>query len=149
MGFSATETIGRPKAEVWGAATDWARAPQWMKGIEELRPLQEGPVGEGTRLGFRARGSERETTIVGWDPGRRLALRSRQGGVTADYVYRFEDCPGGTRVTLDAECRGEGLGWRLVTPLIGLLMAHADGGQPRALKKMIEGPEATGSSPAA
>ena len=149
MGFRASETIGRPKGEVWDAATDWDRAPRWMKGIDRMRLLKEEPVGEGTTLGFRARGRERETTIVGWVPGRRLALQSRQGGVTADYVYEFEDCPGGTRVTLDAECRGEGIGWRLLTPLIGFLMARADGGQLRELKRMIEGDEGAGSSPAA
>ena len=149
MGFRATETIGRPQSEVWRAATDWGKAHRWMKGIEDLRRLSEGPVGEGTRLGFNARGSERETEIVVWEPGERLALRSRQGGITADYVYRFEGCPEGTRVTLDADCRGEGIGWRLVTPLIGMLMARADGGQLAALKRMVEGGDPLLSPPVA
>lgn len=90
MAFSVTETIERPRAEVWAAATDWAKAHEWMAGVEQLRAWGDGPVGEGTSLGFRARGRERETRIVGWNPGKTLALRSRQGGITADYVYRFE-----------------------------------------------------------
>lgn len=147
MGFSMSATIARPRADVWTAATDWTRAPRWMNGVDELRALENGPMGEGTKLGFRARGSERESTIVGWEPGQCLALRSRQGGITADYVYRFEDCDEGTRVSLDAECRGEGLGWRLATPLIGFLMARADRGQVQALRQMIEGPEATDAAP--
>ena len=138
MGFHVSETIERPRHEVWAAATDWTRAPAWMKGVEELRRLDAGPVKPGSKLSFRARGSERESTIVDWSPSEKLSLRSRQGGISADYVYRFEDCGEGTRVTLDAECRGEGMGWRLAAPLIGFLMARADGGQLRALKQMIE-----------
>ena len=139
MGFSAAETIARPRAQVWAAVTDWGRASQWMNGVDELRVIQQGSVGKGTKLAFRSRGSERETTVTTWLPGEKLALCSRQGGITAEYVYGFTDCPEGTRVTLAASCRGEGLGWRLAAPFIGLLMAKADGGQLRALRTMIEG----------
>lgn len=80
MTIHVSETIGRPRSEVWAAATDWDRAPRWMKGVQDMHVLSEGPVGEGATLGFNARGSERETTIVTWNPGALLALRSRQGG---------------------------------------------------------------------
>ncbi len=138
MAFSSAETVRRPRAQVWAAATNWSRASQWMKGVDELRVVQQGPVGEGSKLAFRSRGSERETIFVTWLPDEKLALRSRQGGITAEYVYGFADCPEGTRVTLEASCHGEGLGWRLAAPLIGFLMASADGSQLRALKTMIE-----------
>ena len=138
MAFSASEVIARPVDEVWNAATDWARAPEWMKGLEALRPLDDGPVGKGSRLAFQSRRSEREARIVEWEPGRRLILQSRQGGITADYAYSFGECAGGTIVTLNAGCRGEGLFWRLASPLIAFKMARADGGQVKALKRMVE-----------
>lgn len=138
MAFSAGETIRRPRLQVWAAATDWSRASQWMKGVDGLRVVQKRSVGVGTKLAFRSRGSERQTMVTAWLPGEKLALCSRQGGITAEYVYGFADCPEGTRVTLDASCRGEGVGWRLAAPFIGFLMAKADGNQLRALKSMIE-----------
>jgi hypothetical protein len=109
-----------------------------MKGVDGLRVVQKRSVGVGTKLAFRSRGSERQTMVTAWLPGEKLALCSRQGGITAEYVYGFADCPEGTRVTLDASCRGEGVGWRLAAPFIGFLMAKADGNQLRALKSMIE-----------
>jgi uncharacterized protein YndB with AHSA1/START domain len=143
MAFRVSETIRRPRRHVWAALTDWDKAPSWMKGVDELRRLDEGAVGEGTRLSFKARGTERETIIVAWEPGERLVLQSRQGGVTADYEYIFCDALDGTQVTLYAECSGEGVGWRLAMPLIRFLMARADSGQLRDFKAVVE--DAAGS----
>ena len=138
MAFRVTETIRRPRQHVWAALTDWSTAPSWMKGVDELRPVDEGAIGEGSRLSFIARGTERETTIVTWEPAERLVLQSRQGGVTADYEYRFYDALDGTQVTLRAECSGEGFGWRLAMPLVRFLMARADSGQLRDFKVVVE-----------
>ena len=89
MAFSASETILRPRAQVWAAVTDWSRACQWMKGVDELRVVQQGPVGEESKLAFRSRGSERESTVTTWLPDEKLVLCSRQGGITAEYEYGF------------------------------------------------------------
>ena len=147
MAFRVTETIRRPRQHVWAALTDWSSAPNWMKGVDELRPLDEGAVGEGTRLSAKARGTERETIIVAWEPAERLVLQSRQGGVTADYEYRFCDSVDGTQVTLHAECTGTGFRWRLAMPLIRFLMARADSGQLRDFKALVE--DMAGSVPPA
>ncbi len=81
--FTVQETIARPVEEVWDALTDWGRAAQWM-GTGDLRPVAPGPVGPGTRLAFEARGTEHQSEIVTWEPTKRLALRSTQGG-TGDW----------------------------------------------------------------
>lgn len=138
MAFTAIETIERPRGEVWAAATDWERVPQWMMGIDAFEPLSQGTDGVGTRLRFRARGDAHHSQIVAWEPGERLVLRSRQRGMTADYVYTFRDCPEGTEVTLAAGCRGETTVWRMLAPIVGFMMKRVDGGQISALKKMIE-----------
>ena len=139
-GFQATEHIVGSMEEVWACLTDWQRAPEWMNGIEDMHAPKGGPVGEGTRLAFRSRGAERETTVVAWSPPHQLALRSQQGGMTATYEYTCEPENGGTRLTLRARCEARGLGWRLASPVIGYLMKRADSGQVAALKHLVEQP---------
>ena len=139
-GFRASEHVERAVEDVWACLTDWQRAPDWMNGIDEMHAIADGPVGEGTRLVFRARGAERASTIVDWSPPRRLALRSRQGGMTATYEYTCEPEDGGTRLTLKARCEARGFGWRLASPLIQYLMKRTDSGQVAALKRLVEAP---------
>ncbi len=78
------------------------------------------------------------TEIVGWSPPLELALRSRQGGITAIYTYRCTPAGDGTLVTLQASCSAEGLLWQLLHPLIAMMMKRADGGQLAALKALAE-----------
>ncbi|MFQ5552001.1 MAG: SRPBCC family protein [Gemmatimonadales bacterium] len=137
-GFSATETIDRPIGEVWRFMTDWSKTTTWMRGIDAMRPLGEGPVREGTRLAFSARGAERESTIVAWQPPNALTLRSVQGPVTAIYEYRCQGVGGRTVVTLDARCSAEGILWKLAHPMIVFMMKRVDGGQLAALKRCLE-----------
>lgn len=137
-GFRATEHIAHSPEAVWACLTDWRRAPEWMNGIEQMQAIGAEPVGEGTRLAFRARGAARESTIVAWSPPRRLILRSTQGGITATYAYTLEPEDGGTRLTLSARCEARGLGWRLASPLIRHLMKRSDSGQVAALKRLVE-----------
>ena len=82
-GFHSTELIDRPIEEVWAFLTTWEAMPSWISGIESMEPLDDGPMGAGTRLEFVARGAERVSTIVAWEPPHRLALSSTQGGITA------------------------------------------------------------------
>jgi uncharacterized protein YndB with AHSA1/START domain len=137
-GFQATAHISATTDVVWVHLTDWRRAPEWMNGIDEMRLALDEPVGEGTRILFKARGRERESTIDSWSPPRRLALRSRQGGMTALYEYTCEPEEGGTRLTLNANCEARGIGWRAAAPLIRFMMKRVDSGQVTALKRLIE-----------
>ena len=138
--FRATEHIASSVEEVWACLTNWRRAPEWMRGIEAMHVIGDGPVGEGTRLAFRARGADRESTIVAWSPPHRLALRSRQGGMTATYEYTCKPENRGTRLTLRARCEARGVGWRLAGPLVRFLIKRADSGQVTALKRLVEMP---------
>ena len=137
-GFTSTEHIERSPDQVWACLTDWKRAGEWMSGIDGIRAPDGELVGEGTRLAFRSRGADRETTVVAWSPPNRLALCSKQGGMTATYEYSCEPEDSGTSLTLRAHCKAEGLGWRLASPLIGFLMKRSDSGQPAALKRLVE-----------
>ena len=136
--FCVSERIPRPVDEVWAFVTDFAGAPRWMRAVDRMWVDGAGPVGEGTSLVFEARGAERRCTVSVWEPTRRLALRSEQGGVTATYVYGFEAEGSGTRVELEAICEFRGV-IRLMAPLIGWLVERADGGQLRHLAVAMRG----------
>jgi carbon monoxide dehydrogenase subunit G len=134
-GFTVTETIERPIDEVWGFLSDWKSMPSWMKGVDTIGPAGDGPIGEGTRVTFTARGAERESTIAAWEPPRVMTLVSTQGGMTATYEYSCAEVEGGTEVTLHAECVARGFMWKAMSPLIGYMMKRTDSPQLSALKR--------------
>ena len=136
-GFKSCATIGRPADEVWDCLTDWNRAPQWMSGIEKLE-ADDSDMRPGTRLAFRARGKQRDSVVRCIEPGRRLELESRQGGVTAVYRYTLTQRDQGTELCLDASCETEGVLWTLASPVIAAGMRRVDGPQPERLKELIE-----------
>ena len=135
--LAVEEEIQKPASEVWKGLTDWENANRWMPGVEGM--AADGETAEGTKLVFRARGKERSSTIVHCDAGTSIVLRSRQGGVTADYRYEVHDIDGrSARVTLVADCHVTGL-WRIVSPLLRIAIRSTDGKQLRLFKSMIEG----------
>lgn len=128
--FTAETTIDRPVDAVWARLTDWDTAARWMSGVDALRA--HGPTAPGTTLVFTSRGRERTGQIAAVDPGRKITLRSVQGGVTADYVYACVPHGEGTRVSLVADCRMTGP-MRLLGPVIRYAIRRADSGQLEAL----------------
>lgn len=124
--FTADTTIDRPVDVVWARLIDWDFAARWMPGVDALRA--QGPTEIGTKLTFTTRGKERAGQIAALDPGRSITLRSVQGGVTADYVYRCTPNGDGTRVSLVADCRITGP-VRLLSPMIRSAIRRADSDQ--------------------
>jgi uncharacterized protein YndB with AHSA1/START domain len=131
--FTAARELDRPPEEVWAQLTDWDRAAGWL-GVDSLRA--EGPTAVGTELVFLARGKERRSEIVALEPGRSLTLRSRQGGVTADYTYAVAPAGSGSRATLTADVRTSGV-WALLGPVIRAAIRKEDSGQLDALARVI------------
>ena len=116
-GFSVEETIELPPEDVWAYLTDVSHAPQWMTGVEKMTQLTQEPIQLGSHLRFKARGKERESQVTTWEPGKRFALTSTQGGITGTYTYTLAATEGGTKVTLNAVCRATGI-WKLAHPII-------------------------------
>ncbi|MEO1061831.1 MAG: SRPBCC family protein [Actinomycetota bacterium] len=133
--FESEAHIRRPIEEVWAVLVDWARAPEWMAGIDAISAA--GDVAVGTRLTFTARGKERPAEIVELDVGRRLSIRSEQGPVTATYRYELEpSTEAATWLRLRADCEVRGpLG--VLAPLIRRTLRRTDGGQPAALERLL------------
>ena len=136
-GFRAMERIDRSVSEVWEFLTNFENAPRWMTGIEDMTKTTPGPLAVGTRYTFRSRGKLRETSVSGFDAGRKIALTSRQGGVTATYTYTVRSDGDGANVSLDAECQASGL-WVLLHPLIAVAMKRADSRQLACLAAAME-----------
>ncbi|WP_164842523.1 SRPBCC family protein [Actinoplanes solisilvae] len=130
IAFTKSVIVGRPVAEVWARLTDWPAAPAWMAGVESVRV-------SGSELVFRSRGRDRTGRIEIVEPGRTVVVHSSQGGVTAAYTYRCEPDGDRTTLTLTADCRAGG-GWRPFAGLLRAAIRRADGGQPAALKRVIE-----------
>ncbi len=133
--FTVTRQLDRPAEAVWEQLTDWDRAAEWL-GVDSIRA--EGPTVVGTELVFQARGKERRSEIVAVEPGRSVTLRSRQGGVTADYTYSVEPAGAGSRVSLTADVRTAGL-WSLLGPVIRAAIRKEDSGQLDALARTLAG----------
>src|SRR4051794_32585570 len=132
--FSVTREIDRPPAQVWARLTDWDRAAGWL-GVDRIRA--DGPTAVGTSLRFTARGKERTSEIAARDPGRSITLRSRQGGVTADYTYAVEPTAAGSRVTLVAEVATRGA-WTLAGPMIRAAIRRTDASQLDAFDREFD-----------
>src|SRR4051794_3841841 len=131
--FTAVHEFDHPAEEVWAQLTDWDHAAGWL-GVESMRA--EGPTAVGTTLVFRTRGKERHSEIADLRPGRSITLRSRQGGVTADYAYTVEPAGTGSRATLAVDVRVTGI-WLPLGPVIRGAIRKQDSGQLDRLAKAI------------
>ena len=134
--FAVTRAIDLPAEQVWARLTDWDRAASWL-GVDAIRA--DGATAVGTTLRFTARGTERTSEIAALEPGRSVTLRSRQGGVTADYTYRVEPDGAGSRVTLIAEVATRGA-WALAGPVIRAAIRRTDRGQLDAFDRELAAP---------
>jgi uncharacterized protein YndB with AHSA1/START domain len=131
--FTATREIDRPAEQVWAWLTDWDAAAGWL-GVDAIRA--DGPTAVGTTLTFTARGKERTSEISALAPGRSVTLRSRQGGVTADYTYGVEPAGPASRVTLVADVATRGA-WALAGPMIRAAIRRTDRGQLDAFDREL------------
>lgn len=131
--FTASKEIAHPAEQVWRELTDWERAAGWL-GVDRIRA--EGPTQVGTTFRFTTRGKERTSEVAALDPGRSITLRSRQGGVTADYTYAVRADGHGSRVTLHADVATRGA-WALLAPLIRAAIRRTDSRQLECLDREL------------
>ena len=123
--FATTREIDRPAEQVWERLIDWDRAAPWL-GVDAIRA--NGATAVGTTLRFTARGKDRTSEIAEVTPGRSITLRSRKGGVIADYTYSVEPSGSRSRMTLTAEVVTRGA-WSLAGPMIRAAIRRTDSGQ--------------------
>ena len=120
-GFTVEERSDLPVKGVWDYLVCWNRASKWM-GVQDHSPASSEPIGEGTRLTFKARGAERESIIETWNPSEMLVLTSVQGSIRAVYRYQLQSEGQTTIISLNAQCEAKGLLWCALHSVIEYLM---------------------------
>lgn len=129
--------IHLPPARVWELLTDWAAAPAWLPGIEEMHV--DGAAGPGQVLVYSSGGHERRYTLSTLDPGRGLTMVSGgpEDDLAVEYGYLLVPDAAWTRVGLRVAVRAaeafaeEGLG-------LAAALADAEAGQLEALRDYAE-----------
>jgi uncharacterized protein YndB with AHSA1/START domain len=142
--FSVAKTIDAPADAVWADLGDPTRAPEWMKTVATVEKTSEGETAKAAS--FRAASNKRDrhgrtVMVAELEAGRRIALASKSGGLSAVYDY---SCESGeedkTQVTLVATCEGKGFFWAIIQPMPIFMIKSTDRGQFKRLKKLVEAP---------
>lgn len=112
--------------EAFRIASDFARSPNHISGIEAVEMLTEGEVGPGTRfretrkIGGREATEEMEVGL--FEPGKRYTLICDSCGVLYESEMRFKPAGDGCTVELETNGRPHTLGAKILSPVMGLVM---------------------------
>ena len=131
-----------PAAEVFDFVADHTNAPQWQKGLHEVRRITPGPLGVGTEHEFARRFAGMRIVsrnrFIEYEPGRFVSFEIPSGKITGVASYRVE--PTGTNSsrlisTVDFDVAGLA---RFATPLLALIFKRASEKDEAALKALLE-----------
>ena len=134
--------IARPVPEVFEFVADQTNAPQWQKGLHEVRRLTDGPMGVGTEhefvRTFAGRRLASRNRFVAFEPDRYVKFEIPSGWITGTASYLTEASQsGGTLLTSRMEFRVPGPLSLLEHILSRLLAKDAERGDQR-LKSLLE-----------
>lgn len=120
---------------------DPAHEPDWINGISLAEPMTPAPIGPGSRVRRRASFLGREINyvmeVVGFEPGRRLAMHAVEAPMPMDVTYEVEPVDGGSRARVRVEGDAGGL-YRLAGPLVSGQVRRSIQGDVRRLKEILE-----------
>jgi len=130
-----------PATQVWEVVSDFARNPQWQKGMQSCTWLTEPPVAVGSRYEQHARFLRKDvmTTfeVIELDPGRLVTIDTVEGTFPITVTRTVVPTAGGCRVV--ANVRGDAGGiFGLITPLMRLLVKRSVTNDYRRLKALLE-----------
>jgi uncharacterized membrane protein len=139
---SVSATIERPIDDVAAYVGDPSNAPEWYRRISSAEWLTEPPVGQGSRITFRARfmGSNLVYTYEVTDhvPGELLTMRTTEGPfpMSTTYTWRAADADA-THMTLHNVGEPWGLS-RLGAPIVERAMRRAMNGDLAELRRILQ-----------
>ncbi len=143
MRVCETVVIAGEPAKVFATTADPVTMPRWQRGVSDVRRLEAGPVGVGSRLtgvreyaGMRMRWT---SVLTEWDPPRLLAFRSAGGPLRMRGVQRFEPAPGGVLLEATLEMEFGALVLLGLNDMVRTRVANELRGDLQALKRLIEG----------
>ncbi|HKP19241.1 MAG TPA: SRPBCC family protein [Gaiellaceae bacterium] len=135
--------IARPPEEVFAYIDDLSRHGEWQEQIQQVTVLTDGPTKVGSRARDRRKvpGGEQEITyeITAHDPPRSASFRGVDGPVRPLGTVQVEPSGGGSRVTIELDFQGHGLGGKVLLPLV---RSQARKQVPRDQQKLKERLEA-------
>jgi hypothetical protein len=100
-----TRQINAPRETVFARASDFATAPNHIRGIKKVEMLTAGPVGKGTRfretrIMFKREATE-EMEVIAFDPPSGYVLGCESCGCRYRSEFRMTPRAGGTEVQMD------------------------------------------------
>ncbi|TWU00593.1 Polyketide cyclase / dehydrase and lipid transport [Botrimarina colliarenosi] len=124
--LTVTESIDAPPERVFALATDFAGAPERVRGVKRLELLTDGPIGVGTRWRetrqIFGKESTEELEITRFDPPRSYTAECETCGCRFESTITCEPEGAGTLVTFQNQTQALTLSAKLMAPL-GVLMA--------------------------
>ena len=136
------QPIAAPREEVAAFAMDPRNDRRWIGALSEVRVLDEGPVGPGTRVEriahFLGRRIEYVNEITELEPGRRLAMRSVKAPFPLQVTYEFEDADGGGTLARIRTGGETGRYYAFAGPLLGAMVKRGVARDLRTLKRLME-----------
>lgn len=118
-------TINRPVEDVFAVLSDVTNVPKWSPNTVSERMVTEGPMGIGSRRvavtrTFGKRTIENEAEMIGFEPNRRMVVKSVRSPVPFLITIEFERLNGGTRLRWIADFQPGGL-LKPIGPLMAAL----------------------------
>lgn len=141
--ITTTIEVARPAPEVFSYVTDPSTFPEWQQGVVSGR-MDSSPTRVGSRcttarrIGGRLR--EVTTEITEYDPPWRWADRGIDGPIRAIVAVTVKSLSDGSRsrVTIDVDFTGHGIGRLLVALLVRRQAAKEMPGNMRRLAQRLE-----------
>jgi uncharacterized protein YndB with AHSA1/START domain len=120
--FSHSVEIGRPPADVFPWLLEADKVPQWTGHLEAYERLDDGALGQGSRvrqiLEISGRRIDVQLEITAYDPPNGAETQFESNGVTVVSHYRLEPNGGGTRLTQAIEAKPTSFSGRMIVPLV-------------------------------
>jgi carbon monoxide dehydrogenase subunit G len=130
--FSHSVEIPRPPAEVFPWLLEADKVPRWTGHLERYERLDDGPLGQGSKvrqvLDVSGRTIDVTLEVTGYQPPSGAQTRFSTNGIDVVSSYALEAAGAGTRLTQSIEAKPSGLSARVLVPVI----------QPRLEKKLTE-----------
>jgi uncharacterized membrane protein len=133
--------IHRPIEEVFAFVSDQTKAPQWQRGLLEVRRTTNNPSGVGTKYTavrkFLGRKIELSNEYIKYEPNKQITFIGGSGPARFEASYLTESTTEGTKLTCQMQMEQGGL-FSLAEPMIARSLKQDFETNLRDLKTLLE-----------
>jgi len=123
---SSTHTIAARPERVFQVFSDFDAMPGRIKGIKRLEVVTPGPIQVGTRFRetrqMHGHEATEEMEIIVFKRPQRYAVACRSCGSLITTMFRFDQVPEGTRVTVEIVAQAQSWFAKLLSPFAKMLI---------------------------